>query len=355
MNRREMLALTAAGVSASLAAASGGLFGQETPERKRLGLCIYCLGIRNRAEKARDRQSDFFDPLRFLEHGHALGAGGIQVPIGSRDEAYAARLGAKAASYGMFVEGIAGLPKDRAGVERFEAEVRTAKRAGVGAIRVVIIPGRRYERFQSAEEFRRFADAGRKALELAEPVAARHRVRLAVENHKDQRVDERLEVLEAISSEHVGACVDTGNSFALLEDPVEVVEAYAPWAFSVHLKDQAVRPYEDGFLFADAVLGDGFLDLKKMVGILNRANPNVQYSLETITRDPLEVPCLTESYWATFVGVPGRDLARTLRAVRAGAAGRLPRVSGLPLQEQVKREEENVRRCLAYARDHLGL
>ena len=36
-----------------------------------------------------------------------------------------------------------------------------------------------------------------------------------------------------------------------------------------------------------------------------------------ITRDPLPIPCLTEKYWAAMGDVPGRDLARTLRMVRA--------------------------------------
>jgi sugar phosphate isomerase/epimerase len=256
----------------------------------------------------------------------------------------------------MFIEGIAGLPRDQKSVERFEAEVRTAKEAGAQAIRVVIIPGRRYERFDSADEFRKFAAAGRKSLELAEPVAARHKMPLAVENHKDQRIPERLALLKHISSEWVGACVDTGNSIALLEDPIEVVEAYAPWAHCVHLKDQGVREYEDGFLLADVPLGEGFLDLPKMVAILRKAKPDVCFSFEGITRDPLKVPCLTEKYWATFADVPGRDLARTLRMVRAAAPEEpLPRVSHLTLDGQVRQEEDNVKRSLAYAREHLGL
>jgi len=256
----------------------------------------------------------------------------------------------------MFIEGIASLPHDQAGVERFDAEVRTAKAAGADVIRTVIIPGRRYERFDSAEEFQQFVKRGVRSLELAEPVVAKHGIRLAVENHKDQRIPERLEVLKRISSEYVGACVDTGNSFSLLEDPIEVVEALAPWAFSVHLKDQAVQEYEDGFLFADIPLGDGFLNLAKMVEILRKAKPAVQFTLEMITRDPLRVPCLTEKYWTTFADLPGRDLARTLRTVRESAfEDSLPRVSHLPLDQQTEKEHENVKRCLTYAREQLNL
>ncbi len=349
MNRREMILSVAGLLSApALAAAAGG--------GTRLGVVSYCLNILRRSRRSRDTKDDLGDPLRLLEHCRRIGAGGIQAPLGKRDKTYASDLRNKAESYGMFVEGIAGLPRDKSDLDRFEAEVRTAKQAGAKVIRVVMMPGRRYERFDSIEEFREFSERGLKSLQLAEPAARRNGVRLAVENHKDQRIDERLTVLKRLSSEYVGVCVDVGNSFALLEDTMEAVRTYAPWAFTVHMKDQAVREYEEGFLLADVALGDGFLDLPAMVRILRKARPDLRFSLETITRDPLKVPCLTEKYWATFADVPGRDLARTMRTVRAKAWEKpLPRVSDLSLDEQAEREEDNVRRSLVYARNRLGL
>jgi hypothetical protein len=74
-----------------------------------------------------------------------------------------------------------------------------------------------------------------------------------------------------------------------------------------------------------------------------------------ITRDPLEVPCLTEKYWATFTDLPGRHLARSLAMVRAHAAKRpLPRISGLTADAKLKAEDDNVRRSFAYARAELN-
>lgn len=355
MNRRELLGALAGGVSAALLGDAGRAAAAEPPEKCGLGVCIYCLGFRNRFEREQGR-TDFFDPVNFLDHCHKLGAGGIQAPLGIRDAEYTAELRRRAEQCGMFIEGIAGLPHQPGAVEQFDAQLRTARAAGARAVRVVMMPGRRYERFGSAAEFREFAERGRKALELAEPVAAKHKLPLAVENHKDHRVPERLEVFHRLSSEYVGACVDTGNSFALCEDPMEVVAAYAPWAFSVHLKDQGVREYDEGFLFADVPLGLGFLDLPKMVEVLRKAKPDIRFTLEMITRDPLRVPCLTEKYWATMADVPARELARTLRTVRVSAAAEpLPRVSDLVPERQVALEESNVRECLAYSREHLGL
>jgi len=118
----------------------------------------------------------------------------------------------------------------------------------------------------------------------------------------------------------------------------------------------AVQEYEDGFLLAEVPLGEGVLDLPKVVQALRSRHPEARFSLEMMTRDPLKVPCLTDKYWAAMADVPGRDLARTLKMVRArGRKEALPRISHLPPSEQFAVEEDNVRKCLAYAREHLGL
>jgi sugar phosphate isomerase/epimerase len=325
----------------------------------KLGICTDSYAIRRREDRnIRAAEERFTDPLRFLAYCHERGAGGIQLDIGRRDAAYAGKLRQQAQDWGMFVEASMGLPRDQADLERFEAQVRTAQNAGVTVIRTVMPSqgsGRRYEAYDSAEAVRAARARGRRMLELAEPVVARHRMRLAVENHKDERIGERLETLKAIASEYVGACVDTGNDVAFLEDPTAVVEAYAPWAFSVHLKDMAVQEYEEGFLLSEVPLGEGVLDLPKVVQTLRQHRPEVHFLLEMMTRDPLKVPCLTEKYWAAMGDVPGANLARTLRLVRARGKRDLPRVSQLPLDEQYRREDENVKKCLAWAREHLGL
>jgi hypothetical protein len=186
----------------------------------------------------------------------------------------------------------------------------------------------------------------------------RHGVKLALENHKDWRVTDLLGILKRLSSEHVGVTLDTGNSIALLEDPMEVVKSLAPFAFSVHLKDMGMREYEDGFLLSEVVFGEGLLDLQAVVETIRRASPGVRFSLEMITRDPLRVPCLTDKYWATFTAMPARDLARTLALARKSGApseAALPHVKGLTDEQRVAFEEQNVRRCFAHAREKLGL
>jgi hypothetical protein len=134
------------------------------------------------------------------------------------------------------------------------------------------------------------------------------------------------------------------------------VESFAKYAVTTHFKDMAVQETPDGFLLAEVPLGNGFLDLRSIVQTISRARPSCRFTLEMITRNPLRIPCLSDKYWVTFQDRSGRYLAETLFSVRAHAAkSPLPRVDGLSADKRTQLEEDNVRRCLSYARDQLGL
>jgi sugar phosphate isomerase/epimerase len=348
LSRRDFLGAAALGAFAG--AAGGAPGGREA--RAPLGVAISSYFIHARAGRAQD----FAGPLKFLAFCHERGAAGVQTPVGVRDGDYTKAVRRWLDEHRMYLEGSLRMPRDKADVERFEAEVRTAGQAGAKVVRTVMQPNRRYEVFKEAKEYRVFKEWSRQSLRLAEPVVARHKVRLAVENHKDFRVAELVELLREVGSEWVGACVDLGNNIALLEAPAAVVRALAPWAFACHFKDMAVADMPDGFLLAEVPLGEGLLDLKAAAATLRKARPELHLSLEMITRDPLRVPCLSDGYWATLADVPGRDLARTLALVRKhGRKTPLPRVSPLSQADQLAAEDRNSRRSLAFAREHLAL
>ncbi len=339
-----------------LLGAAAVLFGAENRRRKRLGVCTYSYNIHWRAARDGHPGARFKDTIEFLEYCHQLDAGGIQIGIGSKEPDYPKRLRAKAEAYEMYFEGQVTLPQQPSDMDRFDAEIHAAKEAGAGVVRAAMLGGRRYETFDSAEAFRQFAEKSWQSLTLSEPILKKHRIRLAIENHKDRRLPELLELLKRISSEYVGVCVDVGNNIALLEEPMAVVEALAPFAFSTHLKDMAVQEYDEGFLLSEVPLGEGFLDLKKMVAVLQKANPQIQFNLEMITRDPLKIPCLTTKYWATLEAVSAAQLAEALARVRRNAAKKtLPHTSGLDLDHQLALEDKHVKASLAYGRDELGL
>ncbi|MDA8686395.1 sugar phosphate isomerase/epimerase [Robiginitalea sp.] len=352
MHRRHFIQnASVAGLGAVMPAFPGFL--QDVPEL-RLGVAEASYMMR----AYRNIPSEAFPPFKgamdMLEHCASLGFGGVQVSIGKWDTDYAKTMRKRNDKLGLFLEGSVRLPQDESDLERFESEVTAAAHIGIDVIRTLCLSGRRYETFKSAEAFAEFRKNSEAALRRAEPIIRKHRVKLAVENHKDWTIAEFKEILNSLGSEWVGITLDTGNNISLLEDPMEVVRELAPYAFSVHLKDMAVAPYADGFLLSEVNLGMGYLDIEEMVRVIRREQPEIRFNLEMITRDPLLVPCLTPQYWETQPKVTAGELAHYMEGIRNMKKMSLPVISDFPQDEQLRLEVENNRTCLNTAQARYG-
>lgn len=293
--------------------------------------------------------------LEFLRFAHARGFGGVQaaLPPDFTPE-YLKNVREFCSATGAYWELLAPLPEQDAGT--FERLVKAAKEAGAECIRSVCLTGRRYETFRSMEEWREFVRRSHRRLALAVPVAEKHRLPLGIENHKDWTAQEMTELFRKYSSEYFGACIDFGNNVSLLDEPMELIGALAPWVINTHIKDMGVEEYPEGFLLSEVPLGKGIVDLKGAVSLLRSKRPRVRFSMDTLVRDPLRIPCLTDQYWATFEQPDARRLARMLRLVRAHPPREpLPRVSGLPREQALALEDRILEECRAYAAGPLGL
>ena len=321
-----------------------------------MGVVVHSYASRWQSKAESQQYAGFSDAIDLLKHCQQIGAGGVQVGVHDWSSDFAKQVRDAREKMGLYLEGSIGLPKTADDVAAFEQDVSRAKEAGMQVLRTVCLSGRRYENFHSKEEFQEFRKKSLASLQWAEPVVRKHKMKLAVENHKDWRAPELVNLLQQIDSEWVGVTLDFGNSIALLEDPMEVVKTLVPYLFSTHVKDMALEEYEDGFLMSEVPLGEGILDLPEIVSLCKQHNPKVAFNLEMITRDPLEIPCLQTDYWATFDGVSGSELARTLQMVRKHTdTSDLPRVAQLQEEARLKVEEENVLESLAYSKNNLSL
>jgi sugar phosphate isomerase/epimerase len=325
-----------------LAASLVAPFARSAPAPMKLGAAP--TGFNMRIAAAREAGKTF----DMLAYCHELGLGGA--------ETSAAGLGE---TYGMRVVLNTPLPRDASDVARFDTSVKACKQAGAIAIHAAMT-ARRYEQFDTLAAFQANFQQCRRSVELAEPVLRKHRIKLAIENHKGWRAAEQAAWIRAISSEWVGVCFDFGNNISLCETPEQTLDLLATYTVFCHIKDMAVESYADGFLLSEVPLGDGLLDLKAMVNKLRERDPGMLFCLEMIARDPLQIPVFTNKYWATFDDpsspLPGRDLARVLELVRNNKPRQpLPRIAGLNTAERVKLEEANNLKSIAYAREHLGL
>ncbi|GAA4454817.1 hypothetical protein GCM10023189_21790 [Nibrella saemangeumensis] len=323
---------------------------------KPMGIVVHSYGSRWNSKTPSSNYPAFTNAIDLIEHCHQIGAGGAQVVVGNWTADFARKVRERREKLGLYLEGSIGVPKNAGDVSRFEQDVLNAKEAGATILRTVCSSGRRYESYHSAEAFQTLKKNALASLQLAEPVLKKHKVRLAVENHKDWRAPELAAMLKQLNSEWIGVTLDFGNSISLLEDPMDVVQTLVPYVFSTHVKDMGLEEYPDGFLLSEVPLGQGMLDLPKIVALCKQHNPAVTFNLEMITRDPLEIPCLKPEYWATFENLPGTELAKTLRLVRQHKFPTpLPRVSQLSPEGRLAAEEQNILACLAYSKNQLAL
>ena len=355
MARREFLQQASAGtVLFTMTNTSATI--SPTAKNTSMGVVVHSYASRWKSNVESRSYPGFKDAIGMMEHCHAIGASGVQVMINDWDNNFAHQVRKVCEALNLYLEGSIWLPKTAADVEAFERAVVAAKTAGATVIRTVCLNGRRYENFDTAQAFDEFRRNALASLVLVEPLVRKHHMKLAVENHKDWRAAELLEILDQIDSEWLGVTLDFGNSISLMEDPMDVVRSLAPRAFSTHVKDMGVREYEDGFLLSEVPLGQGILDLPMMMETCRRHNPGITFNLEMITRDPLKIPCLEDKYWEVFDGVGGRELARTLRMVREKKyKSALPTISQLSDEERLAVEERNILESFEYSKAKLGM
>ena len=238
----------------------------------------------------------------------------------------------------------------------FEKNIEDAKAAGAVCVRSAALSGRRYETFATLADWQRFVDVSHRAIEAAIPILEKHRMPLALENHKDWTADEMAALMKKYSSEYLGVCLDFGNNIALLDDPMTVVETLAPFVLSTHMKDMGVEWSNDGFLLSEMVLGRGFLDLPRMVSTIRKARPATRFSLEMITRDPLRFPASRKNTGfpsPTGTACSSREPCNWYRNTKARLP--LPRVSTLSHAAQLTAEDENVKQSIAFVREKLEI
>ena len=351
VSRRELLGM--AGSAALWLGAPTPSQSFQGSDKPRLGGAPTAFALRMRSGREGGK------PFAIVEHCHSLGLGGVQANPPSTDAEAIKKFRERLEGYSMYLICDPRLPRQDSDVPAFDAQVKAYKEAGAVAFHAAMT-GRRYEEFDSFEPWRKMFEQSQKSVQLAEPVLRKYQMKLGIENHKGWRAPEQAAWLKRLGSEWVGVCLDFGNNISLCEDPMDTLKTLAPYTFYAHIKDMAVEEYEDGFLFSEVTMGEGFLDLKGMVQLLREKNPGIIFELEMITRDPLKAPVFTPKYWATFDDsispLPGRDLAKMLNIVRRNhPKSPLPRITGLSPEAQVKAEDDYNQKCIAWARQNLAM
>jgi sugar phosphate isomerase/epimerase len=107
-------------------------------------------------------------------------------------------------------------------------------------------------------------------------------VRLAIENHMDLTSVELLRIAAEVASPWLGFCLDTGNTLAVLEQPLAAARNLAPLVFMVHLKDARITLEADRAVMHGVPLGEGIVPLCEIVDVLRARAPDCGVWLESL-------------------------------------------------------------------------
>ncbi len=321
-----------------------------------------------------------WDAFELLEYSARLGLDNAHFSerqhLQSLDDDFLHRLKARADELGLTIEiGMTSFdryssmfrPELGSGEQQLSDMARAATVVGSPVVRCLV--GGLAERLGDVP-FQQHLDEAVRTLKAASPLARDLGIKFAVENHGglDLLARELRAIVEEVGFDTVGVCLDTGNPAYAAEDPVLTAEILAPYVISSHFRDTKVWAVPEGALAQWAPLGQGNVDLRRIVSILAEQAPNAPIDLEIITGIPattLDYWAADSRFWRAYPEMLARDFARFVKLAESGTPGELKQQTiargtrGLPegkqgealIDQQRLHFEESVR----YAKDVLGL
>ncbi|MCC6484412.1 MAG: sugar phosphate isomerase/epimerase [Armatimonadetes bacterium] len=158
-----------------------------------------------------------------------------------------------------------------------------AAQAGARSLRTFVAP----ERIAvGAERVREIAGFAVPHLTRLAAAACDLGVPVAVENHEDLTSEELQQMLEAIGSDCVGACLDAANALSVGEDPAECARRLAPCTIACHLKDWSVRVQDGRLERTTRPFGSGDARLDEVFNLLRETRPELPITVEQPYIDP---------------------------------------------------------------------
>jgi 3-oxoisoapionate decarboxylase len=114
------------------------------------------------------------------------------------------------------------------------------------------------------------------------PDGKRAGLRFAIENHFNYPSPRMVELLDAVSDDALGVCLDVANSICAGEWPMTTVKMLAPYAINLHLKDYQITPdpYGVGFRIHGTPLGEGRAEISEILDTLDHCPDDMSCILE---------------------------------------------------------------------------
>jgi 3-oxoisoapionate decarboxylase len=126
---------------------------------------------------------------------------------------------------------------------------------------------------------------------------------LAIENHQDLGSEELLEIVDELGAQ-AGIVLDTGNPYAVGEDPVAFTRRAAHRIRHVHLKDYQAMFTQEGYRLVRCPIGEGAVPFEEIAEALASHQPTLTASIEPGALEARHIRLFTSEWWK---GYPPRD------------------------------------------------
>ena len=219
--------------------------------------------------------------------------------------------------------------------ETLEEAIRATRAIGGTVIRLHLTPVLEGARARQGQKWEQMLRHARLTLNREARKAADAGLTVAIENHQDLGSEELLAFAEEAGT-NVGIALDTGNPFAVAEDPVAFARRVAPRVQHVHLKDYVSQFTPEGFRLIRCPIGDGCVPLQEIADEIFRlkaeatknsfvasgfsrkdgADAVLTASIEVGALDVRHVRIFAPDWWEGYPARPATELRTALERLK---------------------------------------
>lgn len=221
------------------------------------------------------------------------------------------------------LEGLGMIPVVSAGLNMMgpmDSAFRSARALGATVIRLGLSPVLCGARAEQGAGWGELNATIRAALAEWGPRAADEGRWLAIENHQDFGSAELVDFCEG-AGRGVGITLDMGNTFPVLEAPLDFTARVAAHVRHLHLKDYRVQFTTEGYRLVRCAIGDGAVPLAAMIAVVREHSPDLNAVLEPGALEARHIRFLNPGWWQGYAPKTGEEVARCLAAAQVN---RLP-------------------------------
>ena len=181
--------------------------------------------------------------------------------------------------------------------ETLDEAIRATRAVGASTIRMHLTPVLEGARAKQGPRWEQMLDHARGTLVREAHKAAGVGLQVAIENHQDLGSEELMAFAEE-AGPNVGIAFDTGNPFAVAEDPVAFAKRVGPRLKHIHLKDYVSQFTPEGFRLIRCAIGDGCAPLEEIAAALD-GSP-VTASIEVGALECRHIRVFAPDWWEKY-------------------------------------------------------